>query len=59
MNIGSTTVELPDRGTTIPMTPLSPVMLDILKEGGLVEYLKRHGGFVLDPQASDRPRKEG
>ena len=59
VNIGSTTVELPDRGTTIPMTPLSPVMLDILKEGGLVEYLKRHGGFVLDPQASDRPRREG
>ncbi len=54
VDIGSTAVELPDRGTTIPMTPLSPVMLDILKEGGLVEYLKRHGGFVLDPQASGR-----
>ncbi|GAB1427476.1 hypothetical protein MASR2M17_09020 [Aminivibrio sp.] len=41
-------IELPDRGEFLPLTPLSPVMLDILREGGLVEYLKKNGTYVLE-----------
>ncbi|MBC7229404.1 MAG: 3-isopropylmalate dehydratase small subunit [Actinobacteria bacterium] len=35
------------RGTETEMVPLPPVMMDILSEGGLTEYLKNHGGFEL------------
>ncbi|MEW6552818.1 MAG: 3-isopropylmalate dehydratase small subunit [Actinomycetota bacterium] len=35
------------RGTEMAITPLPAVMMDILTEGGLTEYLKRHGGFEL------------
>ncbi|KUK14358.1 MAG: 3-isopropylmalate dehydratase small subunit [bacterium 42_11] len=31
----------------IPATPLNKVMRDILKEGGLIPYLKRYGDFFL------------
>ena len=41
-------IELPDSGEFLPLTPLSPVMLDILREGGLVEYLKKNGTYVLE-----------
>lgn len=40
-------VEVPAKKLSIPLVPLSPVMLDILDEGGLVAYLKKHGSFVL------------
>jgi len=36
------------KGTDIPITPLPPVMLKILNEGGLVEHFKKHGGFNFD-----------
>ncbi len=36
------------RGVKIPITPLPPVMLKILSEGGLVEHFKKHGTFNLD-----------
>lgn len=32
---------------TIPVTPLSKVMRDILMEGGLIPYLKKYGDFIL------------
>lgn len=32
-------------GVALPITPLPPVMLKILTEGGLAEYFKKHGGF--------------
>lgn len=35
------------RGTTVDIVPLPEVMMDILREGGLTEYLKIHGGFRL------------
>jgi 3-isopropylmalate/(R)-2-methylmalate dehydratase small subunit len=35
------------RGTEVAITPLPAVMMDILAEGGLTDYLKRHGGFKL------------
>jgi len=36
------------KGIDIPITPLPPVMLKILSEGGLVEHFKKYGGFNLD-----------
>ena len=38
------------RGTAVPFAPLPPVMVKILSEGGLVEHIRRHGGFEL-PEA--------
>jgi 3-isopropylmalate/(R)-2-methylmalate dehydratase small subunit len=35
------------RGTETGIAPLPPVMMDILREGGLVDYLTKHGGFKL------------
>jgi 3-isopropylmalate/(R)-2-methylmalate dehydratase small subunit len=35
------------RNTEMEITPLPPVMMDILKEGGLTDYLIEHGGFKL------------
>jgi 3-isopropylmalate/(R)-2-methylmalate dehydratase small subunit len=36
------------KGTRIAITPLPPVMLKILTEGGLVEHFKKYGTFNLD-----------
>lgn len=36
------------RNQNLTITPLPPVMLAILQEGGLVEHFRRHGGFALD-----------
>ncbi len=36
------------RGLELSSTPLPPVMLQILSEGGLVEYMKRHGKLSLE-----------
>lgn len=35
-------------GKVISITPLPPVMLKILREGGLVEHFKKHGTFNFD-----------
>jgi 3-isopropylmalate/(R)-2-methylmalate dehydratase small subunit len=35
------------RGREIPFTPLPGVMTRILKDGGLIEHVKKHGGFKL------------
>ncbi len=35
------------RGTVLGAAPLPEVMMRILDEGGLVEHLKKHGGFSL------------
>jgi 3-isopropylmalate/(R)-2-methylmalate dehydratase small subunit len=36
------------QGTDIAITPLPPVMLKILNDGGLVEHFKKYGGFNFD-----------
>lgn len=36
------------KNTDVPFTPLPKVMRTILDDGGLVEHIKRHGGFALD-----------
>jgi 3-isopropylmalate/(R)-2-methylmalate dehydratase small subunit len=36
------------QGIDIPITPLPPVMLKILNDGGLVEHFKKYGGFNFD-----------
>lgn len=33
-------------GMPLPCDPIAPFMLDMLELGGLVPYLRRHGGFV-------------
>ena len=35
------------RSTEVEITPLPMVMMDILNEGGLTDYLRKHGGFKL------------
>ncbi|MBI4416853.1 MAG: 3-isopropylmalate dehydratase small subunit, partial [Euryarchaeota archaeon] len=35
------------KGTEIPFAPLPPAMEAILREGGLVEYLKKHGDLAV------------
>lgn len=35
------------KGKTYQATPLPQVMIDILEEGGLVDYLKKHGDYQL------------
>ena len=34
-------------GIAIPFVPLPEVMVTILNDGGLVEHVKKHGGFAL------------
>ena len=36
------------QGIDIAITPLPPVMLKILNDGGLVEHFKKYGGFNFD-----------
>lgn len=36
------------KGISIESSPLPRVMLDILSEGGLVEYMKRHGRLAIE-----------
>jgi len=36
------------KNTDVPFTPLPKVMRTILDDGGLVEHIKKHGGFALD-----------
>ncbi len=35
------------RGSEVEIAPLPAVMMDILAEGGLTAYLRKHGGFEL------------
>ncbi len=35
------------KGTTVSFTPLPPVMVKILSDGGLVEHVRKHGGLDL------------
>jgi 3-isopropylmalate/(R)-2-methylmalate dehydratase small subunit len=35
------------KGADIPFAPLTPVMAQLLDDGGLVEHFKKHGGFNL------------
>jgi len=35
------------KGTELTFVPLPPVMMDVLSEGGLVDYIVKHGGFKV------------
>ncbi len=48
IDLESGTISDTTSGATVESTPLSGVMLDILTEGGLVEYIKKHGGLVME-----------
>ena len=47
VDLGAGRVTNLSRGTEAGVSPLPPVMMDILAEGGLTGYLKKHGGFEI------------
>ena len=47
VDLGAGKVTNLTRGAEAEINPLPAVMMDILREGGLAAYLKRHGGFEL------------
>jgi 3-isopropylmalate/(R)-2-methylmalate dehydratase small subunit len=44
------------KGMTRKFSPLSPIMRDILGEGGLVPYIKKHGELKVEKQVTDHDR---
>jgi 3-isopropylmalate/(R)-2-methylmalate dehydratase small subunit len=44
---GELAVQNKTTGATLALQPLPPVMLAILSAGGLVPYMRAHGGFVV------------
>ena len=48
VDLGAGIIHNRSRGIDINITPLPPVMLKILSEGGLVEHFKKHGGFNFE-----------
>ena len=49
LEVDLTAVQVRDltSGAVIPFVPLPPVMVTILDDGGLVDHVKKHGGFAL------------
>ncbi len=47
VDLGAGRVRNLTRGSEAEITPLPAVMMDILAEGGLTAYLRKHGGFEL------------
>jgi 3-isopropylmalate/(R)-2-methylmalate dehydratase small subunit len=47
VDLGASEVRDLTTGASIPFTPLPPVMVTILGDGGLVAHVKKHGGFAL------------
>ena len=47
VDLGAGKVANLTRGTQVEIAPLPTVMMEILNEGGLTDYLKKHGGFRL------------
>ncbi|MGH7267760.1 MAG: 3-isopropylmalate dehydratase small subunit [Candidatus Rokuibacteriota bacterium] len=47
LDLGAGTIESLTRGVAIPCRPYPPVMLAILRDGGLVAHLKKHGTYRL------------
>lgn len=45
---GALRVSNPSRGDCLKAAPLPPMMIDILKAGGLTEYLREHGDFPAE-----------
>ena len=54
VDLGKNSVELPEKERLIALFPLSPVMLDILAEGGLVAYLKKNGTYILSSNSKSK-----
>jgi len=47
LDLAAGTIENVTRGTTVAGRPYPPVMLAILRDGGLVAHLKKHGTYRL------------
>jgi len=48
VDLGSGKIRNLTKGSEIDSHPLPRVMLDILSEGGLVEYMKKHGRLAIE-----------
>lgn len=48
LNIEKGVINNLTNGTIIQIEPIPPVMVKMLADGGLVEHIKKHGGFKLD-----------
>lgn len=48
VDLGTGTVRNVTRDETLTFTPLPPVMVKILNDGGLVEHFKKYGDFNLE-----------
>lgn len=42
------TVRNRSKGLLIGVQPLSPIMKALLREGGITEYVKKHGGLIFE-----------
>jgi 3-isopropylmalate/(R)-2-methylmalate dehydratase small subunit len=47
LDLAAGTIENVTRGTTVACRPYPPIMLAILRDGGLVAHLKKHGTYRL------------
>ena len=45
VDLGSGVIRNVTKGLEIPIRPLPQTMLEVLSEGGLVSYFRKHGGF--------------
>jgi len=50
IDLQSGKVENQTRAKTYTAARMPQVMIDILQEGGLVNYLKKHGDYLINPQ---------
>jgi 3-isopropylmalate/(R)-2-methylmalate dehydratase small subunit len=48
INLEGEMVQNKSRGLTIPHSPLPPIMVRILNDGGLFQHIQKHGGFKMD-----------
>jgi 3-isopropylmalate/(R)-2-methylmalate dehydratase small subunit len=44
-DVGSDVLKNRSKNLELAVTPLPEIMVEILKEGGVVPYIKKHGGF--------------
>ena len=53
IDLAAGTIRDVTRGLELNSSPLPKVMLDILSEGGLVQYMKKHGRLTLEREGAE------
>jgi 3-isopropylmalate/(R)-2-methylmalate dehydratase small subunit len=56
VDLGAGEVRDLTKGLVVRCAPLPPVMVTILEDGGLVEHIKKHGGFHLPAEGRSKAR---